>query len=258
MNDLFDLSGQVAVVSGASSGIGVQMAKAYARYGADIVITGRRKERLDQVAEEIKEIGVDCIGVVCDVTDTESVQNCVKEIMDHYGRIDILSYTTTQDTEQPKKQELLTDDEWNKTVDVDLTGTFKMSREVAREAMIPQKYGRIINTASMFGLVGTMATPTSPYAAAKGGVVNLTRQLAAEWAKYNITVNAICPGTFPTELTIDLLETEEYKAYTKAVVPVGRSGVDGELDSTVVYLASPKSGYVTGQSIAVDGGYTCI
>ena len=157
-----------------------------------------------------------------------------------------------------KEAELLTDDEWNKTVDVDLTGTFKMSREVARVAMIPQEYGRIINTASMFGLVGTMATPTSPYAAAKGGVVNLTRQLAAEWAKYNITVNAICPGTFPTELTIDLLETEEYKAYTKTVVPVGRSGVDGELDSTVVYLASPKSGYVTGQSIAVDGGYTCI
>ena len=256
MNDLFNLSGQVAVVSGASSGIGVDMAKAYARYGANIVVTGRRKERLDQVVEEIKEIGVDCIGVACDVTDTESVENCVKEIMDHFGRIDILhnnaGYGAT------KEAELLTDEEWNMTVDVDLTGTFKMSRAVAREAMIPQKYGRIINTASMFGLVGTMATPTSPYAAAKGGVVNLTRQLAAEWAKYNITVNAICPGTFPTELTIDLLETEEYKAYTKTVVPVGRSGVDGELDSTVVYLASPKSGYVTGQSIAVDGGYTCI
>ena len=136
MNDLFNLQGQVAVVSGASSGIGVDMAKAYARYGADIVITGRRKERLDQVAEEIKEIGVDCIGVVCDVTDTESVENCVKEIMDHYGRIDILhnnaGYGAT------KEAELLTDEEWNMTVDVDLTGTFKMSRAVAREAMIPQ------------------------------------------------------------------------------------------------------------------------
>ena len=229
MNDLFNLSGQVAVVSGASSGIGVDMAKAYARYGANIVVTGRRKERLDQVVEEIKEIGVDCIGVACDVTDTESVENCVKEIMDHFGRIDILhnnaGYGAT------KEAELLTDEEWNMTVDVDLTGTFKMSRAVAREAMIPQKYGRIIN---------------------------LTRQLAAEWAKYNITVNAICPGTFPTELTRSTIDNDEYKAYTKTVVPVGRSGVDGELDSTVVYLASPKSSYVTGQAIAVDGGYTCI
>lgn len=135
------------------------MAKAYARCGADIVVTWRRVERLEKVVEEIKEIGVCCIGVACDVTDTESVENCVKEIMDHYGRIDILhnnaGYGAT------KEAELLTDEEWNMTVDVDLTGTFKMSRAVAREAMIPQKYGRIINTASMFGLVGTMATPTS-------------------------------------------------------------------------------------------------
>ena len=250
------LKGKSVVVTGASSGMGKAIVELFVKEGANVVAVARRKERLDQVAEEIKELGVDCIGVVCDVTDTESVEKCVAEIMDHFGRIDILhnnaGYGAT------KEAELLTDDEWNKTVDVDLTGTFKMSREVAKKAMIPQKYGRIINTASMFGLVGTMATPTSPYAAAKGGVVNLTRQLAAEWAKYNITVNAICPGTFPTELTIDLLETEEYKAYTKTVVPVGRSGVDGELDSTVVYLASPKSGYVTGQSIAVDGGYTCI
>ena len=124
--------------------------------------------------------------------------------------------------------------------------------------MIKNKYVRIINIASMYGLVGNTALPSSAYHAAKGGVVNLTRALAAEWAKYGITVNTICPGYFETELTVDTLNTEYFTNYMKATVPLGRYGREGELDSTAVYLASDASSYVTGVTIPVDGGYTCV
>jgi len=254
-NNIFDLTGRVAVVTGASSGLGVQMAKALARQGADIAILARRKEKLEVVAEEIRKLGVKCLPVQCDVTDTEAVKKAADLVEAEFGKVDILINNAGSGDTGPAEE--LTDEAWQYTMNVDLNGVFKVAREFGKK-MIKNNYGRIINISSMYGLVGNMALPSSAYHAAKGGVVNLTRALAAEWAKYGITVNTICPGYFETELTVDTLKTEYFTNYMKASVPVGRYGREGELDSTAIYLASDASSYVTGAAIPVDGGYTCI
>lgn len=252
---MFDLKGRVAAVTGASSGIGVQMAKALAGQGADMAIMARRKEKLEDVAEEIRELGVKCLVVQMDVTDTKSIVNAVDAIVEEYGKVDILLNNAGSAHIGPILE--YDDDMWEGTIDVDLTGVFKVAREFAK-VMAKEKYGRIINTASMYGTVGNMAAPSVGYHAAKGGVVNLTRQLAAELAQYNITVNAICPGFFPTELTIETLDTPEFQTFMQAMVPMARYGNEGELNATAVYLASDEASYVTGTMNLVDGGYTCI
>lgn len=255
MKNLFDLTGRVAVVTGASSGLGVQMAKALARQGADLAILARRKERLEQVADEIRSIGVKCLTVQCDVSNSGTITEAAKAVENEYGKVDILVNNAGSGGISPAEE--TTDEIWDDVIKVDLTGAFFVAREFGK-IMIKNKYGRIINTASMYGLVGNMAAPTVGYHSAKGGVVNMTRALAAEWAKYGITVNSICPGYFATELTLDTLKTDYFTAYMKSTVPVGRYGEEGELDTTVVYLASEASAYVTGVNLPVDGGYTCV
>lgn len=258
MKNYFDLTGQVAVVTGASSGLGLQMAKALANQGANLVILARRKEALEKNASDItNEFGVKVLPVVCDITETSQVQAAVKATMDTFGRVDILINNAGTGACAPA--ESITDDQFFNEMNIDLMGTFKCAREFGNE-MIKANYGRIINIASMYGLVGNMVpgAEASPYHAAKGGVVNLTRALAAEWGKYNITVNSICPGYFETPLTKATLETESFSAYAKSAIPLGRYGKEGELDSTAIYLSSPASTFVTGMNIAVDGGYTCI
>lgn len=253
--NLFSLKGRVAVVTGASSGLGVQMAKALALQGADLVIMARRKAKLDAVAEEIRALGVKCLSIQCDITDTEAVKKAAELVEAEFGKADILINNAGNGHVGPAED--TTDENWEKTISIDLSGVFKVSREFGK-LMIRNKYGRIINISSMYGLVGNTELPSSGYHAAKGGVINLTRALAAEWAKYGITVNAICPGYFATELTIDTLNTESFTNYMKRTVPLGRYGKEGELDSTAVYLASDASSYVTGAIIPVDGGYTCV
>ncbi|HNX58294.1 MAG TPA: glucose 1-dehydrogenase [Spirochaetota bacterium] len=252
---MFDLTGKVALVTGASSGLGVQMAKALAKRGADIAIMARRMEKLEKVAKEIRALGVRCFALRCDVTDTDRIKTAVQEVVNEYGKIDILINNAGDGGVGPA--ETTTDETWHRTVSVDLDGVFFMSREVGKH-MLEKKAGRIINIASMYGMVGNMALGTAAYHAAKGGVVNLTRALAAEWSKHGITVNSICPGYFETELTVDTLKTESFQAYMKASVPVGRYGEAGELDAAVVFLASDAASYVTGAILPVDGGYTCV
>ncbi len=255
MKNYFDLTGQVAVVTGCSTGLGVQMAKALANQGAKIVAIARRKEKIDAVAEEItKEFGVETLAIQCDITDTEKVNGAVDEVMKKFGRIDILINNAGTGAVAPAED--ITDDQFNGELNVDLGGTFKVARAVAKKAMIPAKYGRIINIASMYGLVGNKVAPCSPYHAAKGGVVNLTRGLASEWGKYNINVNAICPGYFYSPLTKETLDSDFFQQNAKTMIPLSRYGNEGELDTTAIFLSSPASSYVTGVILPVDGGYT--
>ncbi len=257
MKNYFDLSGQVAVVTGCSTGLGVQMAKALANQGCNIAALARRKEKIDEVAAEIeKEFGVKAIGVQCDITKTDMVDSAIDEVMKVFGRIDILINNAGTGAVAPAED--ITDEQFASEMDIDLFGTFKVSRAIAKKAMIPAKYGRIINIASMYGLVGNKICGSSPYHAAKGGVVNLTRALAAEWGVKGITVNSICPGYFYTDLTVDTLNSDFFQANAKTMIPLERYGNEGELDSAAIFLASPASSYVTGVMIPVDGGYTCM
>lgn len=255
MKNYFDLTGKVAVITGASSGLGVQMAKALANQGADIAVLARRKERIESVAKEIEALGVKAIAVQCDVTSTEKIAAARDEIYAKFGRADIIVNSAGTGGITPTVD--VTDEQLDQEIQIDLVGTFKMARAFA-PGMIKNGFGRIINIASMYGLVGNMAAPSAPYHAAKGAVVNLTRALAAEWGKNGITVNSICPGYFITELTESTLKSDWFTEYAKGAIPLGRYGNEGELDTTVIYLASPMSSFVNGMNIAVDGGYTCI
>ncbi len=257
MKNVFDLKGNVAIVTGCSTGLGVQMAKALANQGADIVALARRKELIDKVAKEIAdEYGVRAIGVQCDITDTERVEEAVDIVLKEFGRIDILINNAGTGGVTPAED--VPDEVFMNEMNIDLFGTFKMARAVAKKAMIPANYGRIINISSMYGLVGNKIAPSSPYHAAKGGVVNLTRALACEWGKYGITVNSICPGYFITPLTEETLKSDFFKEYSKGAIPLERYGNEGELDTAAVFLASPASSYVTGVALPVDGGYTAM
>lgn len=253
----FDLTGRVALVTGCSTGLGVQMAKALASQGAKIVALARRKEKIDAVAAEItKEFGVETLAVQCDITSTEKVNAAVDEVLAKFGRIDVLVNNAGTGAVAPAED--MTDEQFNNEIAIDLEGTFKVARAVAKKAMIPAKYGRIINIASMYGLVGNKVAPSSAYHAAKGGVVNFTRALAAEWGKYGITVNAICPGYFYTPLTKETLDSEFFQQNAKTMIPLERYGNEGELDTAAIFLASPASTYVTGVALPVDGGYTAM
>jgi len=233
------------------------MAKALAQQGADLVIMARRYEKLLEVKQEIESAhGVKVLPIQCDVTNTEAVDKMVDEAIEKFGHIDIVVNNAGTGAITPAED--ITDAQFENEMQIDLFGTFRVARAVAKKSMIPNKYGRVINIASMYGLVGNKIAPSSPYHAAKGGVVNLTRALAGEWGKYGITVNTICPGYFMTPLTRDTLTTEYFTNYAKSVIPLERYGEEGELDSAVVFLAADESRYVTGVALPVDGGYTCV
>lgn len=256
MNNYFNLSGQVAVITGASVGLGLQMAKAFARQGANLVLLARRQNLLEQNAKAIaEEFGVEVLPVVCDITVTEQVKQAVERVMARFGRIDILVNNAGTGAVGPAEE--VSDEQFRHEMEIDLFGTFVCSREFGKR-MIEARYGRIINIASMYGLVGNMIIGSAPYHAAKGGVVNFTRALAGEWGKYGITVNSICPGYFYTDLTTATLDSDFFQDVAKRNIPLGRYGREGELDTCALFLASPQSTYVTGQNIAIDGGYTCV
>ena len=253
----FDLSGQVAIVTGCSTGLGVQMAKALASQGANIVVVARRQNLIEQVAKEITdEFWVETLPVVCDITDTQAVEAMVDAALKKFGRIDILSNNAGTGAVAPAED--ITDEQFDNEMQIDLFGSFRVARSVAKKAMIPAKYGRIINISSMYGLVGNKVAGSAPYHAAKGGVVNLTRALAAEWGKYNITVNSICPGYFYTPLTQETLDSDFFQQNAKTMIPEERYGNEGELDTAALFLASKASSYVPGVQLPVDGGYTCM
>ncbi|KAL0219836.1 hypothetical protein P9112_005489 [Eukaryota sp. TZLM1-RC] len=250
----FDFKGQVAVVTGASSGIGVQMSMALARQGADVALLARRVEKLETVAKEIRKLGVKCVPVKCDVTDTEAVKAAVETVKTELGRCDVLINNAGGNKGGASAE--FSDEDWNFVVELNLTSVFKVSREFGK-LMIEQNYGRIINIASMYGIVGSGLDCTA-YHATKAAVNNMTRSMAAEWAKHGITVNALCPGFFISELTEELLTTESFQAWLKTVCPMNRHGEPGELDTATLFLAAKGSSYCTGVILPIDGGYTCV
>lgn len=252
---MFDLTGRVVVVSGASSGLGAQMARGYAKQGATLVITARRLERLEALAEELRSNGTTVLPLKCDVTDSAMVDEVASKVEKEFGKVDVLVNCAGSAANAGVLN--MTNEEWDFTIATDMSSVFYVTRAFAN-IMKKNNYGRIINIASMYGLVGNTALDTVAYHTSKGGVVNFTRAVAAELAKYNITCNAICPGYFATELTIDTLSTESFTQYMKATVPAGRYGNEGELNSAAIFLAADESSYVTGVILPVDGGYTCV
>lgn len=253
---MFSLKGRVAVVSGASSGLGQQMALALARQGASLVILARRMERLEEFKPKLlKEGAKKVLAVKCDVTSTEDINAAAEAAEKEFGKVDIL--LNCAGSSKDKGVVDMTDEEWDFTIATDETSVFKMTRAFAK-IMQKNKYGRIINIASMYGLVGNTEIHTVAYHTSKGAVVNFTRAVAAELATDGITCNAICPGYFYTELTTAVLDTPRFQEFAKTHVPMERYGKQGELDAAVVFLASEEASYVTGVILPVDGGYTCI
>jgi NAD(P)-dependent dehydrogenase (short-subunit alcohol dehydrogenase family) len=252
---MFNLKGRNVVVSGASSGLGAQMAKGFAKQGADVIILARRLEKLEALAKEIKSMNVECIALKCDVTDSAQVTQTALEVEKLCGKVDIL--VNCAGSAENAGVIDMTDEQWDFTIKTDLTSVFFVTRAFAN-IMKKNNYGRIINIASMYGLVGNTAIDTVAYHSSKGGVVNFTRAVAAELAKYQITCNAICPGYFETELTRDVLKTESFKKYIDQTVPLKRHGNEGELNAAAIFLASDEASYVTGAILPVDGGYTAV
>ena len=250
---MFNLKGRVAVISGASSGLGRQLCEAFAKQGADLVILARRIERLNELKEALSNTNVKILPIMCDVTSTKDIDNAAKLAEKEFGKVDIL--VNCAGSSRDKGVLEMDDSEWDFTIDTDLTSVFKMTRAFAN-IMKKHNYGRIINIASMYGLVGNTEIPTIAYHSSKGGVVNFTRAAACELAKYNITVNSICPGYFYTELTEKVLDTEYFKEFANTHVPMKRYGNPGELNAGAIFLASDEASYVTGVILPIDGGYT--
>ena len=252
---MFNLKGRVAVISGASSGLGMQMARAFAEQGADLVILARRVERLMEFKPELEQYGVRVLALKCDVTSTEEINKAAADTERFFGHADIL--VNCAGSSKDKGVLDMNDEEWDFTIATDETSVFKMTRAFGN-LMAKNNYGRVINIASMYGMVGNAEIPTIAYHSSKGAVVNFTRAAAAELAPKGITVNCICPGYFYTELTTAVLDTEQFQAFANSHVPMKRYGKEGELNAAAIFLASDEASYVTGVILPVDGGYTCV
>lgn len=249
---LFDLAGRVAIVTGGSRGLGLQMAEALGEMGARVALTARKQDELDQAVARLKSLGVEASAHVCDAGRREQIAPIADAIIARYGKVDILVNNAGATWGAPAEDHPL--EAWDKLVNLNLTGTFLMSQRIAKHSMIPRKYGRIVNVASVAGLTASdpRVVRTAAYNATKHGVVGLTRQLAAEWGEYGITVNALCPGFFPSKMTKGTLDT--VGKLIIEVTPTRRLGGDEDLKGIAVLLASDAGRHISGQAIAVDGG----
>lgn len=256
VKQLFDLSGKTALITGGSRGLGLQMAEALGEMGAKVAITARKEAELEEAKAHLSKMGIESLTVVNDLQVADSVKPMAEEVLKSFGQIDILINNAGAAWGAPAEDHPL--DAWHKVINLNLTATFLLSQTVGKLSMLPRKYGKIINIASIAGLVGTEPgfMPTIAYNASKGGVVNFTRSLGAEWATHNITVNAIAPGVFPSKMSQGMIDKAEQ--YIMEQTPMKRLGGPEDLKGLTVLLASDASAYITGQIVAVDGGYTSI
>ena len=252
VKELFDLTGKTAIVTGGSRGIGKEMAEALGEAGTNLMLCARRAEWLDETVKEFEGKGFTVAGTVCDVAKAEDVQTVVDATIAKYGSVDILiNNAGISWGAMPEDMPL---DQWQKVIDVNLTGCFLFAQAAGRE-MLKQKSGSIINIASIAGLTSSANGPFyAGYVASKAGLIGLTRELAASWGRKGIRVNAIAPGFFHSRLADAVIDIYERSIQENNVIP--RVGDEGELKGVTVFLASDASSYITGQTIAVDGGMT--
>jgi NAD(P)-dependent dehydrogenase (short-subunit alcohol dehydrogenase family) len=251
VKNFFDLSGRVALVTGASRGLGQYLGRALALAGADLIVTARKKEDTDAFTREIEGLGRRVAGLSLDVRDEASIRRLGDDAVAMFGRVDILVNNAGCNVRKSALE--VTWDDWNKVLDTNLRGTFFVSQVVARH-MIGRGYGRIVNIGSVTSVFGYAGI--GPYCASRGGVKQLTMSLADEWGEAGITVNCLAPGWFQTEQTKVLYENQKWLDYIRDRIPVRRPGKPNDLDGAVVFLASEASEYVTGQTLLVDGGIT--
>jgi len=253
LKELFDLTGKVALITGGSRGLGQEMAEGLAEAGATLMLVARREQWLTPTIDEFRARGFRVDGMICDVSNPDDVQPAVDKTIETYGQIDILVNNAGVSWGQPIEEHAL--DKWDMVLKINLTGAFLFSQRVGRE-MLKRRSGSIINVASIAGLKGSMEDGQHivSYVAAKGGLIAMTREFAAKWARRGIRVNAIAPGFFPSRLTEKVLA--QAQTQIEAGVPIGRVGAAGELKGVAVFLASAASSYITGQTIVVDGGST--
>lgn len=245
------LQGKVAIVTGSTRGIGRAIAEAYARAGCSVVVTSRSQADCEKVAEDLSKLGGQVLPVYVDVSNIDSINLLVEKVIAYFGKIDVL--VNNAGTAITKKSEELTPSDWDRVIDTNLKGVFFCTQAVAR-SMIHRKSGKIINVASVLGLVGEQLVLS--YCVAKGGVVQMTRALALEWAKYNIQVNSICPGYMRTSMNEKELSNEKIYKHLVGKVPMRRLGVPEDVAGMALLLATEASDYITGQMLVVDGGWT--
>lgn len=253
--NLFDLTARVALITGGSRGLGLQIARGYGAMGAKLALTARKTDELAHAKSELEAAGYEVFVFPSDLSKPETVAPMVDAVIDHFGQIDILVNNAGASWGAPAEEYPL--DAWNKIIATNLTGAWLVAQQVGARAMIPDKRGSIINVASVAGLRGQMgAMQTIAYNTSKGGVVNFTRALAAEWAKYNIRVNALAPGFFPSKMSAGVLKVIDKQIL--GMTPLGRLGGDEDLMGPAIFLASDAAGYITGQILSVDGGMTAV
>jgi gluconate 5-dehydrogenase len=256
VKSLLDLSGRVALITGGSRGLGLQIAEALGEMGAKLAITARKQDELDSAVAHLQKQHIQAISQVCDIGKREAIAPLADAVLKKFGKVDILVNNAGATWGAPAEQHPL--EAWDKLVNVNLSGAFALTQLIGRQSMIPAKWGRIINVASIAGLLGQdpRFAATAAYTATKHGLIGLTRQLAAEWGVHGITVNAICPGFFPSKMTRATLDTAG--KVIQEWTPTRRLGGNEDLKGLAVLLASEASRHISGQAIAVDGGASII